>query len=813
MTDECMSKRLDSNRYAFLLILSLITLFATGLVAKSRDIDFNEDWRFSRGDHLEAKDAGYNDSNWEMVQLPHDWSIDGPFSEDNPALSRGAWLPTGKGTYRKTFTVSGNKDTNKVFIYFDGIYRNSVLYLNGKKIGYRPFGYIGFEYDLTDYIEFDQPNVIVVTVDNSEQPGSRWYSGSGIYRDVTLKVREKVYIPNWGLHVKAPITDTDQVTVQADISLRNEFKESKRLTVKTSLIRDDGIVAGSEEVLNMGPDSGATCKVQLLVRNPVLWSPDSPELYRLDVEIFDNGKLLQHASTNMGIRSLTFDPEMGFAINGKWTTIKGVCLHHDGGPLGAAVQRRTIERQLEILREMGCNAIRTGHAPFSTEFLNLCDEMGFLVMNDAFDEWSNPRSGPVMRDGGRVNVRFQYYAKYFDEWAEKDLTDFVLRDRNHPSVFMWGIGAKVRSRMKEDELKTAGWLTSVISKLDGRPVMNGLSEDSSIVIGELKADKDLDEQRKQYPGSAVIVGECYSAQSFYPRGTYLFGKAKEKWWNSLGYENDASFQWADRRGITGDEGIDAWRAVKQSPYVMGQFIWAGWDYLGETVPYGWPARSSSFAPIDLCGFPKDGYFFYQSQWTHEPLVHVFPHWNLEGQEGQTIDVYSFTNCDEVELFLNGRSLGKRKNDPNQVMYQHWKAVYMPGELKIAAFRDGVNVVSKLVSTAGQPSSIELNVRRDLVNADGKDLIYLECSIHDLHGNLVPNACNELNFLVDGEAKLLATGNGNPFDQTSFQSCTREAFNGKCLAIFQVTENPGEIEITVTSSGLEEESLVIQSIGE
>ncbi|MEX0321663.1 MAG: sugar-binding domain-containing protein [Puniceicoccaceae bacterium] len=805
-----MRKTTDQIGQEILLIVSLIILLNMGLLAQSRNIDFNSDWRFCRGELPEATSVDFNDSAWKVVQLPHDWSIEGPFSEDHPALSRGAWLPAGKGTYRKTFTVSGSKDTDKVFIYFDGVYRNSVVYLNGNRIGYRPFGYIGFEYDLTDFINFDQPNVLVVTVDNSEQPGSRWYSGSGIYRDVTLKIRKKVYIPNWGLHVTTPVISAQQAKVQAAISLKNEFPESKTVTVTSSLVRDGKTVATFDEILDLNQGAETTCKVELIVNDPALWSPDSPELYRLDVELRDDDKLLDKGSTNVGIRSFSFDAEKGFGINGKWTRIKGVCLHHDGGPLGAAVQRRTLERQLEILREMGCNAIRTGHAPFSTEFLNLCDEMGFLVMNDAFDEWSSPRAGPVMRDGARVIVRFQYYAKHFDEWAEKDLTDFVLRDRNHPSIFMWGIGAKVYSRMKVDELKTASWLTSIVSQLDDRPVMNGVSDDSSTVIGELKADKDLEEQRNQYPESAVIVGECYSAQSFYPRGTYLYGKTKEKWWDSLGYESDATFEWADRRGITGDEGIDAWRAVKQSPYVMGQFIWAGWDYLGETVPFGWPARSSSFAPIDLCGFPKDGYFFYQSQWTDEPMVHIFPHWNLEGHEGETIDIYGFTNCDEVELFQDGRSLGRRKNDPSQVNYQNWKTVYTPGELKAVAFKNGVKVASKVVSTAGPAARVNLFARRDQVKADGKDLIYVECTIHDVNGNLVPYASNELHIAVKGEASLVATGNGNPFDQSSFQSASRVAFNGKCLAILQTTGNPGAIEVKVTSSGLDGQSLVIQS---
>lgn len=772
----------------------------------ARDTDFNEDWKFSKGEIPAAIEEGYDDSNWDRVTLPHDWSIEGAFSADNPALSRGAWLPTGKGVYRKTFTVSGDSETDKVFIYFDGAYRNSTIYLNGKKVGFRPFGYIGFEYDLTEFIEFNQPNVMVVTLDNSEQPGSRWYSGSGLFRDVTLKIRNKVYLPVWGLQVTTPEVSDDRASVDASFKIINDFTESKQVRVKTSLSKDGVIVASQEETLSLNPRSQLTNRHSLSVERPVLWSPDLPELYDLNVQLIDEGKILGRESIRVGIRKLTFEAEKGFAINEVRTRIHGVCLHHDGGPLGAAVQRRTLERQLEILREMGCNAVRTGHTPFSKEFLDLCDEMGFLVMNDAFDEWIRPRRGPVMRNGARVNVEFNYYAKHFEEWAERDLTDFVLRDRNHPSVILWGIGAKALSRMKEDELQIAKYLTSIVSKLDDRPVMNGIVGDAvsgaaSRIVGEIKADKDFNGQRRMYPGLAVLVGECFSAQSFYPRGTYLYGEAKQKWWDALGYEHDASFTWADRRGFIADEGIDAWRKVKAASNVMGQFIWAGWDYLGETVPFGWPARSSSFAPIDLCGFPKDGYYFYQSQWTEEPMVHIFPHWNLEGQEGKTVTVYAFTNGDEVELFQDGRSLGSQSNDPSQVEYRQWEVVYQPGSLRAVASREGQAIAEKWVRTSGKPDRIQLFSRREQVKANGEDLVYVECSILDSEGNLVPGADTELHFDVSGEARLIAVGNGNPFSHEPFQASTRKAFNGKCLAILQTTKRQGTILCEVRAEGL------------
>ena len=785
-----------------------LSLLLTGVLAEARDLAFNEGWMFSRGDIPAAIEVAFDDSNWEPVTLPHDWSIEGPFSEENPALSRGAWLPTGKGIYRKTFTVSADPLTDKVFIYFDGAYRNSVVYLNGHKLGSRPFGYIGFEYDLTEYIDFENSNTLVVTLDNSDQPGSRWYSGSGIYRDVTLKIRNKVHIPNWGLHVTTPIVEKHRAQIAVDYKLKNEFASSKLIQVNISLSKDGVVFATLEEEHSLRSNFQLGWKRLLDVNNPKLWSPQTPELYDLQIRLTEDDTLLHEENTRVGFRELRFDEEKGFAINGVWTKIRGVCLHHDGGPLGAAVQKRTLERQLEILKEMGCNSIRTGHTPFSTEFLDLCDEMGFLVMNDVFDEWDKPKRVPVMRNGARGMAGIDYYAKHFEEWAEQDLTDFVLRDRNHPSVIMWGIGAKVLSRMKPDELEIAESLTSIVSALDDRPVMNGIADDASSIVGELKAQLELDKQRAMYPGSALVVGECYSAQAFYPRGTYLFGDAKKAWWDALGYEHNATFEWADRRGHISDEGIDAWRVTKGTSYVMGQFIWAGWDYLGETVPFGWPSRSSSFAPIDLAGFSKDGYYFYQSQWTEEPMVHIFPHWNHEGQEGEAVTVYAFTNGDEVELFQDGKSIGRRKNDPSKVEYQQWEVVYRPGSLKAIASQGDSEVAIKEIKTTGSPAKLELSARRKVVNANGEDLVYVECSILDAQGNVVPTANNEVIFEVNGAAKLIATGNGNPFDHTAFQSGSRNAFNGRCLAILQTTKRDGRISIEVSGEGLDGATLEV-----
>ncbi|WP_139956910.1 glycoside hydrolase family 2 TIM barrel-domain containing protein [Flavicella sediminum] len=807
----------------FFFAASILLVSCKDKPIETANLNFNKGWKFVQEDIKEAILPTYNDSKWETVNIPHDWSIKGPFSKENPSFSRGGWLPTGKCTYRKTFEVNANEANNKVFIYFDGAYRNSVVYINGQKLGYRPLGYIGFEYDLTKHINFNGTNVLTVTLDNSAQPGSRWYTGTGIYRDVTLKIRNKTYIPNWSLYVTTPVIEKNEAVVNAAFQVKTECVNAQQITVETNVIKDHKIVATQKQEIEIFPNTKKEISVDLKIPEPTLWAPETPELYTVEVVLKNGDLVIGKETVKTGIRKLGYDKDKGFSINGIQTKLKGVCLHHAGGPLGSAVYRRTIERQLEILREMGCNAVRTSHNPFSTEFLDICDEMGFLVMNEVFDEWEIVKNPTTIQNGKKVRIPVDYYADIFKEWADKDLTDFVLRDRNHASVIMWSIGNEI-DQMKTDEgIPIANRLLDIIHKLDNRPVTNGLigygwdawpsegaAETSDIRGYNYIKENGLDRENEIAPHAMGIVTECASAQSYYPRGTYVYNEEKKAFWDKLNYEHKDAFDWVEQRELIGFRGVQAWKDIKNRENIMGQFIWTGWDYLGEVIPYGWPARSSSFAPIDLCGFPKDGYYFYQSQWSKKPMVHIFPHWNLEGMEGKEVTVYAYTNGDAVELFQDGKSLGTQTNNTNDVEYQSWKVTYKPGSLKAIATKNGKKFAEKEIKTAGKAAKIKLFVRRTSLKANGTDLAYIECTVLDKDGNVVPKADNLIKFNIDGEATVIGVGNGDNFNHDSFQAKERKAFNGKCLAIIRTNEIPGTIKFTASSNGLTSETLEFHS---
>lgn len=821
-----LKQKINSKYYKIILALLFVSWFTSCSETKTipKHINFNEGWKFIKEDVPKAINPAFNDISWETVNIPHDWSIKGPFSKDNPSFSRGGWLPAGKCTYRKTFSVNANKENGKVFVYFDGAYRNSVVYINGNKVGYRPMGYIGFEYDLTNYINFDKKNVLTVTLDNSEQPGSRWYTGTGIYRDVTLKIKQKTFIPNWSLYVTTPTISKEKAIINAAFQIETEYESLQEIVAKVTLSKDGVIINTSEEKIELKGQSSEDINMNLEVSNPKLWAPKTPELYTVEVELFQNGELIGKETTKTGIRELGYDKDKGFSINGEHVKLKGVCLHHAGGPLGSAIYRRTIERQLEILREMGCNAVRTAHNPFSTEFLDVCDEMGFLVMNEVFDEWEIAKNPATNQDGEKIRIPIKYYADKFKEWADKDLKDVVLRDRNHASVIMWSIGNEIEQMKKDVGIPIANRLIDIVHKLDNRPVTNGLigygwdawPSEGAAATSDIRGynyikENGLQREDEIAPDAMGVVTECASMQSYYPRGTYLYGEEKKAFWDTLDYKYDGTYTGVEARGVLGGvRGINAWKRIKNRDNIMGQFIWTGWDYLGEVIPYGWPARSSSFAPIDLCGFPKDGYYFYQSQWSTKPMVHIFPHWNLDGQEGKKVTVYAFTNGEEVELFQDGKSLGKQTNDLNGVEYQSWEVTYKPGTLKAVSYKNGKEFATKEIKTAGKPAKIQLFVRRTNLEANNKDLAYIECTILDKDGNVVPKADNLIKFNIEREASLIGVGNGDIFSHDSFQAQERKAFNSKCLAIIKTTKNADNITFTASSDGLETASISFTS---
>lgn len=809
------------------LILLLTILFLAGCHNKqpqnTKDLfDFN--WKFTKGEAIGAENPDFQDQKWLNVDLPHDYSIEGPFSKKNTSFSRGAWLPAGKCAYRKTFTIDKNQKNKRFVIYFEGAYRNSEVWINGYFLGKRPLGYASFHYDMTPHLKFGDSNTLTVKLDNSAQPGSRWYTGTGIYRHVHLITTDKLYVPVWGNYIVANNCSEKEATIKIETKIKNDFETEKSIIVRQTAFDTKGNEVKSIETKeSIAAGESIISKSDLLVKKPLLWNPERPNLYNIKTEILVDDHIIYAENNKTGIRKIEFDSNNGFFLNGKNIKLKGVCLHHDGGPLGAAVYARTIERQLEILREMGCNAIRTAHNPFSEEFMNICDSMGFFVMNEMFDEWEKPKAPSTTQNGKKIRIPVQYYADQFKKWADKDLTDFVLRDRNHPSVIMWSIGNEIDQMRIPEGAAIGKRLANIVHKLDYRPVTNGVhgygwgvwpdstaAATSDIYGYNYIKDDGFTKERKLQANTMAIVTEHESAQSFYPRGTYLYGDTKKEWWDKLNYKYKEAYEWVEKRDIRGESGINAWKWVKKRPYVMGMFIWTGFDYLGEVIPFGWPARSSSFAPIDLCGFPKDGFYFYQSQWSNKPMVHLFPHWNLEGQKGKKVTVYAFTNGEEVELFQDGKSLGKQKNDTKDVEYQSWEVTYQPGELKAIAYSKGEVIAEKTVRTAGAPAKIILFTRKKELSANSQDLIYVECTIVDKNGNVVPNANNKIEFSIDGPATIAGVGNGNNMSHEAFKSNYRKAFNGKCLAIIKSTKKTGKIIFSAKSKNLKTSQITLSS---
>ncbi|MFI3248470.1 MAG: glycoside hydrolase family 2 TIM barrel-domain containing protein [Rikenellaceae bacterium] len=803
-----------------LLLATILTANLSIAAENSREL-FDYGWKFTKGEAAGSEQPEFNDKKWEVVNLPHDWSIYGPFSKENAAFSRGAWLPADKCAYRKSF-VADNADKDKRFeIYFDGAYRNSEVYINGELLGMRPMGYIAFHYDMTPYIKFGEENVITVKLDNSSQPGSRWYTGTGIYRHVHLIKTPKLYIPVWGNYIVANDFSKckDEAIISIETTVNNDNDAAAKYDLRYTVIDACGDLVAQQTTESISLESGNSVvnKSDIKISAPTMWSVENPYLYTIKTEILSDGEVVYSESDKSGIRTLEFNHDKGFFLNGESVKLKGVCLHHAGGALGSAIHRRTTERQIEKLKEMGCNSIRTAHNAFSEEFLDVCDSMGMLVMSETFDEWELFKKPTVMIDGVKNNIPVDYYAKQFKEWADRDFTDHMMRDRNHPSIIMWCIGNEIEQLHDESGDAIAFRLAKIVHDLDYRPVTNGAhgygwnkwpraeSVAASDVYGYNYIKEDgLELERKLSPYKMVVITEHESAQGFYPRGTYFFNKEEEMaWWDKLNYSSEGSYDWVTKkRDYIGTPAIKSWEDIKERDYIMGTYIWTGWDYLGEVIPYGWPARSSSFAPIDLAGFPKDGFYFYQSQWSDKPMVHVFPHWNWEGHEGEQIKISGFTNGDEVELFINGVSQGKKSNNRKGVEYQTWDVTYEPGELKAVSYRNGAMVAQKVINTTGAPAAIRTESRRTEMRKGAQDLIYVECTLVDKDGNEVPTANNMIDFKVSGAATIAGVDNGDNMCHESFKGSSHSAFNGKCLVILQSTMESGDIQLTISSKGLQ-----------
>lgn len=807
--------------------LAIFLLGAQSLSARERQ-SFDKGWLFTLADSAGMSKSDYSDRHWRSLNLPHDWAIEGDFSPSNPSGASGGALPGGVGWYRKHFSVNPKEKYDRFTITFDGVYMNSTVYINGHKLGTRPYGYSTFEYDLTPYINKKGDNVIAVKVDNSDQPNSRWYSGCGIYRHVWLtKTMKSAYIPQWGQYVAT--------SPQGDVGVKVDFAASgnkMKLSVRNTIYDAAGkIVAKSQGVREQ----------KLKVKNPHLWDIGKGYLYTVKSELLVNGKVVDVATSAAGFRDVKFDAK-GFFLNGKNLKINGVCEHHDFGCLGAAVNEDAMHRKLTILRDMGVNAIRSSHNPPAPELLNMCDSMGFLVMDESFDMWRRKKSNGD-------------YARFFDEWHKKDLSDLIKRDRNHPSIIMWSIGNEVLEQWSDaaadtlsleqanlilnaghdastlahsDELSVNSLLTQHLAKIvkeydpwGTRPVTAGCNEPDPKnhlfksgaidVIGFNYHHQWVKDVPKNFPGKPFILSESVSALQ--TRGYYMMPSdsiytAPKEWW--LPY-TDPSFMcsaYDNFHASWSSTHEETWDVVKHNDFVSGQFIWTGFDYIGEPTPYAYPARSSYFGIIDLAGLPKDSYYMYQSEWTQKDVLHLFPHWNW--LPGQTIDMWCYYNhADEVELFINGKSQGIRKKTvygaknegdafrKSTEYHVMWRVNFEPGEVKVVARKNGKVLREQVIKTAGAPHHLVLKktYQGHLAYGSSEPTTFVEVNVVDKDGNLCPNADNQIFFSVSSEQeasghgylktpKILGTDNGCQVSLERFTDSHRKAFFGKCVVVIK-----------------------------
>jgi len=779
--------------------------------------NFNDNWRFHIGDTANAQSPAFNNASWRKLDLPHDWSIEGSFDEKSLAEPGGGYLNGGIGWYRKAFTLDKTLKGKKVFINFDGIYRNSTVWLNNHPLGLRPYGYISFRYDLTPYLLWDKTNVIAVKVDNSQQPNSRWYSGSGIYRNVSLVVISPFHFAHWGIFVTTPVMSEKKATLNVQFQTKvQSTKES--ITIHSQLYDNQGKLVAKSPVISV-KDTVSTTSMEVVV--PHLWSTSDPYLYTLVSSLYVGNQLKDQLSTTIGIRYFNFDKDKGFSLNGKPMKILGVCDHNDLGCLGSAVNKRAIERQLELLKNMGCNAIRTSHNPSSPELLDLADHMGFIIMDEAFDMWETPKT---TMDVLMVNG----YSRDFDKWHKRDLEDFVRCDRNHPSVMIWSVGNEVPEQYsyKNDSIPRGAIimkdLCSIIRSLDTtRPIVtanNNPNPDNPLIscgatdlIGINYHMNSWLSFPKVYPGNKLIITEATSAletRGWYqmPSDSILRVPPDNSLYTTPTHFCSAYDNYSTPWGSTHEE---TWKVVKAHPYISGMFIWTGFDYIGEPTPYIWPSRSSYFGIIDLAGFPKDVYYMYQSEWTNKTVLHIFPHWNWN--PGQLVDIWAYYNdADEVELFLNGKSLGKKHKVGDQ-LHVMWRVPFEPGTLRAVSYKNGKQVMVTEEKTAGPAAHIELTADHSKINADNSDLSFVTVQIVDKEGTLVPTASNLVNFSITGPGEIVGVDNGSEIDHNPFKANYRNAFFGKCLIVIQSTHKPGIIHLIATSKGLPSSNINITTV--
>ncbi|GAB6013243.1 beta-galactosidase GalB [Viscerimonas tarda] len=782
------------------------------------EILLEKNWKFSKGDYSGAIQTNFNDSKWEPVAVPHDWAVYGPFDKQNDLqvvavtqngeklasskTGRTGGLPyAGIGWYRTSFDVAGfDADKNNVNLLFDGAMSEAHIYVNGKEACFWPFGYNSFHCDVTALLNVGgKNNTLSVRLENKEQ-SSRWYPGAGLYRNVHLIVTNKVHVPVWGTQVTTPFISKEYASVRLKTTLANADGETVR--VQTQILdRMGNIVTQKENTQKI--NHGNPFEQNFIVKTPDLWSPETPNLYKAVSKIYLKDQLIDEYATRFGIRDIKVIADKGFFLNGERRKFQGVCNHHDLGPLGAAINVAALRRQLTLLKDMGCDAVRTSHNMPAPELVELCDEMGFMMMIEPFDEWDKAKC----KNG---------YHRFFGEWAEKDMVNMLHNYRNNASVVMWSIGNEVPTQCSADGYKVASFLQDICHREDPtRPVTCGMDQVSCVLGNGFAAMLDVPglnyrinrykEAFEKLPQNLILGSETASTVS--SRGVYKFPVEKK-----------ASVKYDDHQSTSYDFEYCSWSNLPDDDFVladdyewtMGQFVWTGFDYLGEPSPYdtdAWPNHSSMFGIIDLASIPKDRYYLYRSIWNkNESTLHVLPHWTWPGREGQVTPVFVYTNYPSAELFINGKSYGKqaKNNTSSQNRYRlMWMdAVYQPGELKVVAYNNKGEIAGeKTVRTAGKAAAIELVADKTTLRADGNDLAYITVRVVDKDGNLCPNDQRLVNFSVAGDGKYRAAANGDPTCLDLFHLPQMHAFNGQLTAIAQAGDKEGKLLFEAKAKGL------------
>ena len=804
---------------------------------------FEKGWKFTREDNADFAKPGFNDAKWQNVTVPHDWAIYGPFSINNDKqemaitqdgqteamehAGRTGGLPfVGTGWYRLNFDAPSFEKGKKATLIFDGAMSHARVYINGQEAGYWPYGYNSFYVDATPYLKPGEKNELAVRLEN-ERESSRWYPGAGLYRNVHLVVTEDVHIPTWGTVITTPVVEDGfaRVNVKTDLVMP-EGKNVGNYRIVTEILNPEGKRISSDDRPGDKLD-GNFFNQNFVVYRPSLWSPENPALYTAVSKVYDGETLKDEYTTRFGIRTLEIIPDKGFFLNGKLTKFKGVCNHHDLGPLGGAVNDAAIRRQIRILKDMGCNAIRTSHNMPAPELVEACDEMGMMLMPESFDEWKSAK----MANG---------YHKIFDEWVEKDLVNLIRHYRNNPSVVMWCIGNEVPDQWNGNNgPKLSRMLQDICHREDpSRPVTQGMDAPDAVVNNNMAATMDIagfnyrphkyPENDKKLPQQIVLGSETASTVS--SRGVYKFPVTRQA---MKKYDDHQSSSYDVEHCGWSNLPEDDWIWHDDKPWAIGEFVWTGFDYLGEPTPYytDWPSHSSLFGIIDLAGLPKDRYYLYRSHWNKdEETLHILPHWTWPGREGEVTPIFVYTNYPSAEVFINGKSQGKRTKDlsvtpensadsastANFKRQQRYRLMWMdtkyePGTVKVVAYNDkGEAVAEKEIHTAGKPDHIELVADRNEIKADGKDLSFVTVRVVDKDGNLCPDAQHLIKYSVKGAGTYRAGANGDPTSIELFHLPQMKVFNGMMTAIVQSTDKPGEITLTATGKGLKSGKLVLMS---